>query len=498
MLAGVGEVDDQADEQPDDHDNPGDEGEVGHEVDGREDAQQGNQRDERRLEGPVHVGVANTENPDACGNDGEGEEGADIDQFSQLVDGQEGRHDGGESTEGDGGNPGGAEFGMDGGGPLGQEAILGHGVEDAGLAEEHDEHDGGEAEDSADFDKDGAPGDAGGIDGEGYGSGDVQRLVVDQAGEHERDRDIEDGADDERAKDADGHVALRVLGLLSGSGDGVKANVSEEDGRCSTRDAEEAEVSVAIGWRDEGVPVGGSDLWVMEEEEPADGEKDADDAELDDDDGGVEICRLLDADNEHRGNEEHDDDGEEVEEAGDVFQADIADTGGQGRFAQPDALVFDEDIAGGGGERGREDDAELLEEAVEVAGPTGCDGGGTEGVFENKVPADDPGDEFAEGGIAVGVGGAGDGDDGGELRIAEAGEGAGEASEDKAKGDGGTRVESSGLAGEGEDSGTDDSADSESDEVQGTQGTLERILALFSCFLREERERLNCKQSGHR
>ena len=31
------------------------------------------------------------------------------------------------------------------------------------------------------------------------------------------------------AEDADGHVALRVLGLLRGGGDGIEADVGEED-----------------------------------------------------------------------------------------------------------------------------------------------------------------------------------------------------------------------------------------------------------------------------
>ena len=45
------------------------------------------------------------------------------------------------------------------------------------------------------------------------------------------DRDVEDGADDERGDDADGHVALRVLGLLGVGGDRVEADVGEEDDR---------------------------------------------------------------------------------------------------------------------------------------------------------------------------------------------------------------------------------------------------------------------------
>ena len=54
-----------------------------------------------------------------------------------------------------------------------------------------------------------------------------------------------------------------------------------------------------------------------------------------------------------------------------------------------------------------------------------------EGVFEDEVPADDPGDEFAQGGVGVGVGRAGDGDHAGEFGVAEAGERADERDEDE-------------------------------------------------------------------
>ena len=54
-----------------------------------------------------------------------------------------------------------------------------------------------------------------------------------------------------------------------------------------------------------------------------------------------------------------------------------------------------------------------------------------EGVFEDEVPADDPGDELAEGGVGVSVGGAGDGDHAGELGVTEAGEAADQGDEDE-------------------------------------------------------------------
>ena len=55
------------------------------------------------------------------------------------------------------------------------------------------------------------------------------RAPRDDAGEHERDADVEDGADDQRGDDSDRHSALRVAALLAGGRDGVEADVGEED-----------------------------------------------------------------------------------------------------------------------------------------------------------------------------------------------------------------------------------------------------------------------------
>ena len=76
-------------------------------------------------------------------------------------------------------------------------------------------------------------------------------------------------------------------------------------------------------------------------------------------------------------------------------------------------------------------DAEVVQEAHDVARPADGDGGGAERVFEDQVPADDPGDELAHRRIGIGVGAARDRDGGGHLGVAEPGEGAGDAGEDE-------------------------------------------------------------------
>lgn len=129
-----------------------------------------------------------------------------------------------------------------------------------------------------------------------------------------------------------------------------------------------------------------------------------------------------------------------------------------------------------------------------------------EGVFEDEIPADDPGDEFAEGGVGVGVGGAGDGDHGGQLGVAEAGESADDGDEDEREGErgacsgaaghggvgedvmqqrgvddlgGGELLPGHGGADDGEDAGADDGTDAERDEGNGSEGFAEAVLGFL-------------------
>ena len=73
----------------------------------------------------------------------------------------------------------------------------------------------------------------------------------------------------------------------------------------------------------------------------------------------------------------------------------------------------------------------------------------------------------------------GDRDRGGELGVAERGEGADDAGHDEGQGDGGARGVLGDRAGEDEDAGADDDTDAEDRQVQGGQGLLERVLRLL-------------------
>src|ERR1700730_14725278 len=81
-----------------------------------------------------------------------------------------------------------------------------------------------------------------------------------------------------------------------------------------------------------------------------------------------------------------------------------------------------------------------IQETYDVRGETDADGHVADGVFEDEIPADDPGDEFAHGGVRVGVGAAGDGDHGCELGVADRSEAANNGDQHEGKRDGGART----------------------------------------------------------
>ena len=74
----------------------------------------------------------------------------------------------------------------------------------------------------------------------------------------------------------------------------------------------------------------------------------------------------------------------------------------------------------GGGEPVGELDPERAQQGREVARPRDRHGDVADGVLQDQVPTDDPGDQLAERGVGIGVGAARDGDHRGELRVAEA------------------------------------------------------------------------------
>src|SRR5580692_5111801 len=89
VLDAVTEIDTQTDDQPDDEHFPGQQRQLDHEVEGAADAKDGDQRNQRRPERPLQVGVAPAQDPDTGTDDGKSEQRAHIHQRRQLIDGKQ-------------------------------------------------------------------------------------------------------------------------------------------------------------------------------------------------------------------------------------------------------------------------------------------------------------------------------------------------------------------------------------------------------------------------
>ena len=78
-------------------------------------------------------------------------------------------------------------------------------------------------------------------------------------------RMYKEGANHQRTKDPDGHVALRVARLLRGGRDRVKANVGEENRGRAGSDPSKAELPRTLCGRNEGMPVHPAEFRVVKE-----------------------------------------------------------------------------------------------------------------------------------------------------------------------------------------------------------------------------------------
>src|SRR5262249_43943958 len=180
-----------------------------------------------------------------------------------------------------------------------------------------------------------------------------------------------------------------------------------------------------VGDRDLG-PVGAADV----ADTGADDEED--DANLDGHEDGVGGGALADADDEDGGHRQRDEERRQVQP-------------GAGRGERVGGQVFGDPVA--------DDDGE---EFVEVLRPGGGHAGAGHGVLEDQVPADDPGEQLAQGGVGVGVGAAGYRREGGAVGEARGGEGAADAGPDERQDARRPRVLGGHPAGHDEDARADD------------------------------------------
>ena len=123
----------------------------------------------------------------------------------------------------------------------------------------------------------------------------------------------------------------------------------------------------------------------------------------------------------------------------------------------------------GGGQR----HAEAAEEAHRVARPANGHRRGTHGVFQQEVPTDDPGEDFADGGVGVAVGAAADRDHGGQFGVAQRHEPAGDPSQHERDHHRGPGIARGGRPGQHEDAGADHRAHAHGADAEQAEGFLQ-------------------------
>jgi hypothetical protein len=117
--------------------------------------------------------------------------------------------------------------------------------------------------------------------------------------------------------------------------------------------------------------------------------------------------------------------------------------------------------------------AQQFQDLAEVPGPADGHRGGGDGIFQDQVPADDPGDQFPDAGIGVTIRAAGAADGPGELGIGQCGEGAGDSGQDEREHDRRARMLRGDHAGEHEYARADDAADAEHGQVEGAEAAFQ-------------------------
>ena len=138
-----------------------------------------------------------------------------------------------------------------------------------------------------------------------------------------------------------------------------------------------------------------------------------------------------------------------------------------------------------------------MQQLLEVTRPGNRHGDVANGVFENQIPADDPSEEFAQGGVGVGIGRAGHGHHRGEFRVTERRESTGDERNHQRRSRA-RRVHATcrRRADGGEDARADNGSDAEERELQGAEAAFELAFWILG-VAQQSVARLEAKESFH-
>ena len=476
----VAKVEDEPDQEPDEQSHPVRPAEA---VDHRAADHDPEDRDNRQRRHPKSAGevrTSNPQNPDAGANQHEGEERSDAGHLTDDILRNEGRKNAREDKEQPVRFVGRPEARVDLGKNLRHKAVLAHGIENARLTEQHDQNHRGKAGQNCDRHGLREPFVAGHVFGDGeshrrFTAVSSKILHGRDAAEHVREQHVENGAENQRPKNPDRHVALRILRFLCGGRDGIEADVSKEDDARGAENAEDSAIGVLDTLRR---CVGGrrrNQRRVIRgiHESPADSDDEQHDAHLQDNDESIHERRFLGAADQQQREQQQDEDSRDIH--------DPVDASSEGRFeGRMRPLVW-------------YSEAEPLEHAIEVFAPSDRHRGRADRIFEDQIPADDPRDEFTHRRVGIGIGAAGYWNQGSEFRVTKPGKGAADAGDDEGEHDRRTRAIGDRGRGSHKKTGADDRANAERQEVHRPERTLQAVFAHFLRFSHQFIERLSCE-----
>ena len=118
-----------------------------------------------------------------------------------------------------------------------------------------------------------------------------------------------------------------------------------------------------------------------------------------------------------------------------------------------------------------------MHKGPQVAAPADRNRGRAESIFKNQVPADDPGHQFAQRRIRIGICATGYRNHRSELGVTQASKRARRAGKNERNDDGRAGKLRSRLSGDHENSGADDCAYSESYKIEWSQSSPQTVLA---------------------
>ncbi len=141
-------------------------------------------------------------------------------------------------------------------------------------------------------------------------------------------------------------------------------------------------------------------------------------------------------------------------------------------------------------------EAEDPQQFHEVIRPSGADRAGSHGVLEGKIPADDPGEEFAQRGVGVCVSRAGQGNHGRKLGVTKARKGAADAAQHEGEHEAGTGPVRA-QAGHHKNARPDHRAHAQRGERNRPQGTLQVVFSHLLGFGDDQAERFPPEEFRH-